>query len=219
MMPPPATSSDSTSQQITEPAREPADLHVVLILNFLAPDIAAICRAWRNRVRRLDVVVSVPMEANRKWTPADKTADNQQAGDIQPIIQRTWTWTRREQHASFSDVNYLHVPLDTLPILWRLAPDVIVASELGTRSLQAAIYKRLHRRTQLVLSVSTAEHLEQARHHGLRKRVRQWLVRQADAVTYHGESCRRFCEQVGATTDQLRRWTMPLIPQRSIESR
>ncbi len=45
-----------------------ADLHVVLILNFLAPDIAAICRAWQARVRRLDVMISVPMEANRQWT-------------------------------------------------------------------------------------------------------------------------------------------------------
>ena len=194
-----------------------ADLHVVLILNFLAPDIAAICRAWQSRVKRLDVMISVPMEANRQWTEVTATSgsepeQHQPVQSLKPILQRTWTWTRKEQHETFTDVNYVHVPLDTLPVLWRMKPDVIVASELGARSLQAAIYKWLHRRTKLVLSVSTSEHLERGRNGGFRKWLRQWLIRQADAVTYHGESCRRFCEELGATKDQLRLWNYAADP-------
>ncbi len=189
------------------------DLHVALILNFLAPDIAAICRAWRARVKRLDVMISVPMEANRQWTGVDVSAGSE-SQTLQPIVQRTWTWTRKERHESFTDYNYVHIPLDTLPLLWKMAPDVIVASELGARSLQAAIYKRLHRRTRLVLSVSTSEHLERERNRGVRKWLRRWLIRQADAVTYHGESCRRFCESLGATTDQLRLWNYAADPSK-----
>ncbi len=140
------------------------------------------------------------------------TSGNSESPALEPMIQRTWTWTRKEKHESFTDYNFVHVPLDTLPILWRMAPDVIVASELGARSLQAAIYKRLHRRTKLILSVSTSEHLETGRNRGIRKQLRRWLIRQADAVTYHGESCRRFCEQLGATRDQLRLWDYAADP-------
>ncbi len=180
---------------------------VVYLVNFLAPDLIEICRQWKQRVDALDVLVSVPMEANRNWHP--------EHNDLRVTVQQTWTLTRTDRHpAGYQDVNYVHVPLDTYRQLRRLKPAVVVSAELGARSIIAAIYCRLHRNAKHIIAVSTSEHIEQSRDTRLRRSVRKWLVRRADAVTYHGESCRRYLAGLGAAEDRMSLWIYAADPSK-----
>ncbi|MEO1528139.1 MAG: glycosyltransferase family 4 protein, partial [Planctomycetota bacterium] len=55
-----------------------------------------------------------------------------------------------------------------------------------------------------ILCTYMSEHTEQARG-GLRNKLRQHLVRRADAITFNGPSCERYLKQLGAAPDRLYR--------------
>jgi glycosyltransferase involved in cell wall biosynthesis len=187
----------STSQPVAETQDE--GLRVVFIVNFLAPDLIAVCRRWSESVSHLKVLVSVPMEGNRQW-------DFEHDG-IDVNVQRTWTITRTDRHPSgYQDVNYVHVPLDTYRQLRRLRPEVIVSAEMGARTFFASLYRHRHKSVQHVIAVSTSEHIEQSRNGRLRRKLRAWLLSRADAVTYHGESCRRYLIGLGVPSERLFPW-------------
>ena len=81
----------------------------------------------------------------------------------------------------------IQIPYDTVPQLARSRPDVVVAGELGARTAQAAIYRRLFRRGKLVIWATLSERTEENR--GLLRRcLRRILLRSADAVIVNGES-------------------------------
>ncbi|MCM2374282.1 glycosyltransferase family 4 protein [Aporhodopirellula aestuarii] len=175
------------------------DATVVCLLNFLAPNMIAVCQSWSTKVRHLIVLVSVAMEGNRAWQ-----AEN---GGLDLRVQRTWTRTRMDHHpGGYSDVNYVHLPFDTIGQLRRAKPDVVVSSELGLRSILSYFYCAAsgwfgirRRRCQLVLAVSTSPWIEASRS----GRLRRLLLRCADAVTYHGPQCRDWLVELGVPDKML----------------
>jgi glycosyltransferase involved in cell wall biosynthesis len=182
-------------------------LNVVYLVNFLAPDLVEICRQWGRLVGRLDVLVSVPMEGNRAWTPSH--------GDVNVTVQRTWTISRIDRHPSgYQDVNFVHIPLDTYRQLRRLKPAVIVSAEMGARSWMASIYRMVHRRVKHIVAVSTSEHIERSRDGRLRRLLRRWLLRRADAVTFHGDSCRQYLVGLGVPQEKLHPWNYAADPSK-----
>lgn len=186
-------------------APQHAGYRVAYLVNFLAPDLVAICRAWAKLVGRLDVIVSVPMEGNRHWTPCHD--------DLNVTVQRTWTISKVDRHPSgYDDVNYVHIPLDTYKQLRSLQPAVIVSAEMGARSLVTSVYCCMNRRVKHVVAVSTSEHIEQSRDGWLRRLQRRWLLRRADAVTYHGESCRQYLLNLGVPGVRLFPWIYAADP-------
>jgi len=135
---------------------------VLYLVNFLAPDLLAVCRRWKELLGNLVILVSVPMEGNRNWRPDHE--------GLNVVTQRTWTITKSGKHPSgYSDVNFIHIPLDTYQQIQRIRPDVIVSAELGVRSLIASLYRRLNSRSRLVITVSTSAHIEQSREGGTAK--------------------------------------------------
>src|SRR6185437_4615437 len=132
------------------------DLSVALLTNFIAPYRLPLFQALQNRVRRLDILVSVPTEPNRPWIA---TFD-----ELNVILQRNITFRSSWRHPTgFSERIYLHCPYDTLPQLLRLRPDVLISGELGLRTLQASFYKALNPGCQFVIWATLSEHSEQGR--------------------------------------------------------
>jgi glycosyltransferase involved in cell wall biosynthesis len=162
---------------------------VTLLTNFVPPYLVSLFAALQARVGRLSLVVSTPMEGNRPWAFQ---------GEGLPVrVQRTLTLRRRWRHpGGFSEALYLHVPLDTLPILWRERPDVIVTTEFGARTLQAVLYRALQPRTRIVLWAPVSEASERGRG-GVRRGLRRWLLRRVDAVIVSGQSGARYVAGLG----------------------
>jgi hypothetical protein len=131
------------------------------------------------------------MEPNRHW-PADWDA-------LDVRVQRTFTWQGRWRHPhGFSEGTYVHIPYDTLYLLKRYKPNVIVSGELGWRTIQALVYRYMFPESRLLVRATLSAITEQGR-----GRPREWLRHRllacADAVMVNGRS--------GA--DYIRRFKVP----------
>lgn len=163
--------------------------HVVLLTNFIPPYRLPVYTELARRVEKLTILLSTPMEPNRAWQAA--------WGELDVRLQHTWTVRRTWRHkAGFTDTLHVHVPIDTVGQLRALRPDVIVAAELGFRSLFSGVYARYLRQTPLVLWLTLSDHTEQNRGR-LRQVLRRWLLARADAVVVNGASGERYIERFG----------------------
>ncbi len=126
-----ASCEDSEVADDSPPTGQSASVsaaHVVLLVNFVAPNMRGVFQEISRRVGRLTILSSVAVESNRQW--------NADWGELDVVVQRTWTITRHPKHpGGYRDVNYIHLPLDTIRRLKRLRPDVIVSLELGARTV------------------------------------------------------------------------------------
>lgn len=171
---------------------------VALLTNYVTPYFRSTFEALAGRVGRLRVFVSTPMEPNRPWR-ADW-------GTLDVTVQKTLTVNGKWRHPSgFSDRLYVHVPLDTVSLLRRFAPDLVISHELGMRTLQAMLWCKLARRGRLIIWVRASEHTE----HG-RGRMRAWLRRmilpRADAVLVNGPSGARYVLRFGVPAERIFTW-------------
>lgn len=147
-----------------------------------------------HQVRNLEILLSVAQEPNRRYECTWDGLNVQVQKSI--MLRRAW-----KHKLGFEDELYVHFPYDTISRLRRIRPNIILSYELGFRSLASWFYAKSHG-AKLALCVCVSEHTEQGRgviRYGLRK----WLLRQANAVTYNGPSCRRYLEKLGVDTDKL----------------
>ncbi len=148
-----------------------------------------------RRVPQTQILLSIPLEPNRNY--------KLDWGNLDVAVQKSWMLRRRWKHrAGFDDELFVHLPYDTYARLRRMRPDLIFSFELGFRSLASALYRRLNPRTRLAYCVCVSEHTEQGRG-GARWLLRRTLIRQADAITYNGPSCRRYLQQLGVPDNKL----------------
>ena len=179
----PEHSAESTAQS------ERVPLHVASLVSYIPPHQADIYRAYSSRFQRYTIMVSTKMERHRIWE-ADWDG-------LEVIPQRTYSIASRWRHAmGFTDKLDIHLPLDTLGLLRKHKPDVVLSGELGFRSLCSAIYCLFNRDTPLVLWACVSEHTEQGRG-WLRYWLRRWLIRQADGMIVNGSSGKRYVTQFG----------------------
>ena len=184
-----------------------ARLHVVFLVNFVAPNLIAVMQQLARRVEKLTILSSVEMETNRDWqTDWD---------GLNVIVQKTWTITRETKHPSgFQETNYIHLPLDTIRQLRRLDPHVVISLEMGARSIQSWIYCRfIRRRSTHVLSVYASQRSEAGRG-VIRNWFRKRLIRRATWVTHNGPSCRRLLIRYGADPDRMSAWDYAADPRK-----
>jgi len=166
-------------------------LNVVLLTNIISPHLQPVYAELARHVSRLTILVSTPMEPNRPahWRP--------DWGPLDVRVQRTTTFVRQWHHpAGFTEPIFVHVPWDTISLLRRLRPDVVISSELGLRTAFSSIYKLTSHRPPLVLWAALSEHTEQGRS-WLRRRLRKFLVRQADGLIVNGASGERYIRGLG----------------------
>jgi hypothetical protein len=112
-----------------------------------------------------------------------------------------WRETWRHTH-HFTERLAIQFPYDTIAQLKEFRPDVIVSGELGLRTLQAALYRKLLAKSRLVVWATLSEVTEQARGRA-RHVLRRTLLGLADAVIVNGESGARYVERFGASKERV----------------
>lgn len=168
---------------------------VVLLTNFIPPYRLPLYEAVAERVTDFEVLISTPMEPNRSWTPSWKGLNVTVQRNI--TLQRTW----RHPHG-FSEPLYVHIPYDTLWLLRKAQPYVIISGEMGLRTLQALAYHKFNPKSKLILWATVSEYSEQGRG-WLRERLRRWLLPQTDAIVVNGKSGARYVRQFGIAEEKI----------------
>src|SRR5262249_5799971 len=150
------TSAVLTKQEHESRTKPPLDAHVVLLHNYIPPHALAVYIELARRGRKPPLLLSTPMEPNRTWAPDFCTLNVQ--------VQRTIAIERPWKHpAGFRARLFVHIPWNTMGLLRRLHPDVVISGEMGFRSLLSACYTMFSRRTPLILHAAMSEHAEQGR--------------------------------------------------------
>lgn len=181
---------------------------VVFLVNFLAPNLVPVFREVAKQLPEIEILVSVPVEANRQWEP--------DFGDLRVTVQRTSSSRRVVQHpGGYEEELFVHFPLDTWQQLRRLQPDCVVSLEMGTRSLMSNLYRRLgNRRCRHVLAIYGSERSEAGRG-WIRRILRRQLLAAADVITYNGPSCQRYLRSLGANDQRMLPWNYAADPAKA----
>ncbi len=138
---------------------------------------------------QLRVLISTRSEANRTWEP--------NFGALDVIVQKCITRSRTWRHPKgFTETVYTHFPYDTIPELGRYRPDVVISGEFGFRTISAAIYRLIDRRTRLIIWGTLSECTEQDRGR-VREFLRKSLLHIADALVVNGHSGARYLQSFG----------------------
>jgi glycosyltransferase involved in cell wall biosynthesis len=184
---------------LTETAEpKPTDcmnVKAALLTNCIPPYWVSTFSNLAQRVREFRIFLSTPMEADRDWKP--------QWGDLAVTVQKCWTYaTKRWHELGFSDEVWRHIPYDTLPILLRHRPDVVISAQLGFRTLQAAIYRKFFPKTRLVVWTPLSEHSEKGLS-AFRTLQRKSLLGVVDAALVNGTSGRRYLLSLGVPHEKI----------------
>jgi hypothetical protein len=183
-----------TEQEKPSSSEHPFDAHVVLLNSYIPPHALPVYVELSRRVRKFTVLLSTPMESHRHWKPDWGTLDVR--------LQRTLTIERPWKHrAGFRDKLNVHIPWNTLGLLRKLRPDVVLSAELGPRSLFSALYT-MFTGTPLVLVATLSEHQELGRGWA-RYWLRRWLIRRARCIAVNGHSGARYLRRLGADPNRL----------------
>ena len=168
---------------------------VALLTNFIPPYRLPLYEAIAAGVPEFQVFISTPMEPNRSWTP------NWESLNVK--LQKTLTLKRSWKHPhGFSEDFYVHFPYDTFWLLMKYQPDIVISGEMGLRTLQALIYRKLNPSSRAILWATVSEYSEQGRGK-LREGLRQVVLPQADAVMVNGKSGSRYVRQFGVSEDRI----------------
>jgi len=171
------------------------NLKVYLFTTIIAPCFLPVFERLRDHLNGLRIFVSTAMEPNRDWKP--------DWGDLPVTVQKCWSYeTYWEHEQGFTDRIWRHIPYDTLPLLIHQRPDVVIPVQLGFRTLQAALYRKLFPKSRLVIWTGLSEHTEK----GLpRWRIlqRKALLRAADAVLVNGTSGKNYLLSLGVPREKI----------------
>lgn len=185
----------------------PADLlpaKVVLLKNFLPPAEIPFFVELSKRVRELVILLSTPVESNRRWAP--------EWGDLDVRVQRTTTLAGKWRHrAGFTDQTHVHIPWNTPRLLRQLRPDVLVTSEFGMRTVMCALHRQLHPQSALVLWAALSEHTEIGRGRP-REMLRSLLRNRVDHYSVNGPSGERYLEKLGVERRHMSRLHYTILP-------
>ncbi len=176
----PPRAAGRLSRQASPSVAGLAGLRVALLTNFVAPYRVELLEALALRVGQLRVFVSTRMEPDRAWQP--------QHGSLDLVVQRTLTFRRSHRRAcGVSQRLFIHVPWDTLAVLLRFRPGLVITGEMGARSLLAVLYRRLCPHSRLILWATLSVHTE-AEWGPVRRALRRLILGSVDAVLVNGPS-------------------------------
>jgi len=140
-------------------------------------------------------------------TSAGRLAQNL-AGDravegVRSISLRTVVIRRRLAHPDgFTQQYDIQVPYDVICTLFALRPAVMLASELGARTLQAMVYRLLFRSSRIIIHADLSEDTERAFGRA-RAGLRRFLLARADLVVVNGQSGARYVLKAGGRQDRI----------------
>jgi glycosyltransferase involved in cell wall biosynthesis len=168
---------------------------LLILTNLIPPYWLPILEHFQKTIGELRIFLSTHMEPSRHWKP--------QWGDLSVSVQRCLSFKKSWRHEQgFSEDVFVHIPYDTLPLLWHEQPDVVVTAQLGFRTMQAVLYKKLRPQARLIIWTGLSEHTEKGRS-TLRTYLRSWLLRHADAVLVDGKSGVRYLMTLGVPQSKI----------------
>jgi glycosyltransferase involved in cell wall biosynthesis len=168
---------------------------VVFLKNCITPHFLPVLRHIAASVESLRVLVSTPMESDRAWEPS--------WDGINVTVQKSFMLPHRHVYEQgFAMTFFRHFPYDSLPLLYRSKPDVVISGELGFRTLQAVVFRHLNPASRLIIWADLSEHTEReiGRMLTLLRRV---LLRAADAVVVNGASGARYVLGLNVPSKQI----------------
>lgn len=187
-----------TPERGAEPRIAPRDfvpVNAILLTNCVSPYTLPVWQSLTSSLTSLRLLLSTPIETDRQW-------DRLWTGLNVKVQKSLSTKIKRKHMQGFSVTNHIHFPYDSLPLLFRYDPDVVISSELGARTLQAVFFRVVRRRSRLVVWVDGSEHTEKSI--GLvRTQLRRMLLHVADAVVAMGASGARYLERVGVPPSKI----------------
>ena len=171
------------------------DVHVVILNNYIRPHHVVAYRELEKRVRKLTVLLSVPMEPDRDW--------DAQWGGLDVRVQKNFMLRAKWKHSTgFKEDNFIHIPVDTYSQLKSLKPDVVFSYEMGMRTLLSGWFRKFNRSVPLVMVGNMSQDIEQER--GVFRRSLRWMIKKsADYFTYNGPSCKRYLQSLKIPDQRL----------------
>ena len=164
-------------------------LRVAFVTHALSPHRLALMECVAASLADFRVFLSEAEDKLHKFPP--------QRGSLNVTLQRSLNWQHRFRNVhGYSDVSYVHMPFDTYGQLRRYQPDVVISTELGIRSVLAALYRRYHPNVRLVLWATLSERTEATRG-WLRRKIRRWLISNVDAVFVNGKGGSAYMHDLG----------------------
>jgi glycosyltransferase involved in cell wall biosynthesis len=165
-------------------------LRVAILTNFIPPYLLPVLRRLASQVADLHIFVSTEMEADRFW--------KLDWDGLQVTIQKTMTTTVRRRHPiGYSVPGYLHFSYDTIPLLSRYKPNVVISSQLGPRTMQSFLYCKMSQDARLITWADLSEQSECGTGKA-RSAIRRILLQSSDAILVNGSSGARYVERLGA---------------------
>jgi glycosyltransferase involved in cell wall biosynthesis len=171
------------------------DLKVFIFAPGISPYYVSVFKQLRESLGKLHIYICKRQFPFRDWKPG--------WGDLSVTVQRCWSyWTSWDHEQGFSERIWRLLPYDTLLILIRERPDVVISLQLGFRTLQAVIYRRLFPKSRLIIWTNVSDHTEKGLP-GWRVRLRKALLRRADAVSANGAGARRYLRSLGISPERI----------------
>ncbi len=164
-------------------------LRVAFVTNALSPHRLALMECVAKGLKDFRVFLSEAEDKLHKFPL--------QHGTLRVTLQRSLNWQHKFRNVhGYSDISHVHVPFDTYWQLKKYCPDVVVSTELGMRSVLAAIYRRPRKNVRLVLWATLSDRTEATRG-WLRRRIRRWLISYVDAVFVNGKGGAAYLRDLG----------------------
>ena len=184
-----------TTTALDEHGGRTARPRVVFLMNYVWPARTKMFETLAKKIGDLRILCSVAVGKDRRWTL--------NGGTLSIDVQRTLSFSTKWRHPlGFSEDNVVCFPLDTILLLYRIAPDVVITQQLGFRSLCAMLYCCVQGHCRFVLWLQMTEH--QQRGSGrLRQSLRKVLLAKADHVITNGPSCTRYITGYGYPGERL----------------
>lgn len=167
----------------------------ILLTNCVTPYALPVWQKLTSSLMSLRLLLSTPMETDRHWER------NWDGLDVK-VQKSLYTRRTRRHEQGFTVTDHLHFPYDSLFLLFSYSPDVVISAQLGFRTLQAALFRIVRRRSRLVILVEGSEHTEKGISR-IRTQWRQTLLRAADAVVAIGASGARYLERIGVPSSKI----------------
>lgn len=176
-----------------------ADLKIFVFTLAISPYDVRVFEHLQKEQKNLRLFVSKERLPIRDWKPG--------WGELRVTVQKCWSyWAQWSHGKGFAEGVWRHFPYDTLWILLRNRPDVVITQQLGFRTLQAVMYRILFRRSRLIIWLGISDHTEKGTP-GWREKLRKALLRWADAVSANGAGARRYLKKLSVQTEKV--FTLP----------
>ena len=170
-------------------------LRIALLTNFVPPYRLPFFEYLSQKVGHLKIFISTKMESNRSWSV--------DWGDLDISVQKSFSKRQRWKHPKdFSEEITVHFPYSTIFDLGSFKPDVVISAEMGFRTLQAMLYKKIFPSCKLIVWATLSNHTELGRSK-LRLIARNLVIKSVDAIITNGKSGANYLNRYGIPKEKV----------------